>query len=375
MSGLPAGAIAYFLSFNHDTARFEIIATGSVTDDGSCIVSDPGVGIVTAGWGCNCPPYSVTGECERSCEDENPPGVHFDPGAAMSFDYAIPLEKNDIKASPGETVLFNIGASDQDRKRDCPTDPWINFPGTGPYEYTLTVSGPAEWNSAGSGLTMVTKNGLSTGNAPLIVNAGWNGSGTITVTATLKDNAVLPAAPDTGHYKDGDVTCTWTIVKRVQCPTSLTTVSGSNNTWNPAPSVYCYRGDPDVPPAGRPDYEGETILESFTTVTALGFTMNDVTNAFKTANPALTTPDLVAAATWGSGSNGTFVFDNSDVICDNHGGFGSLAPFKPSAFTDADGVGYNLPQFYTCGPNQIGMANIKRRYTTANGVEINKSAP
>jgi hypothetical protein len=375
MSGLPPGAIAYFLSFNHDTARFEIIATGAVTDDGSCIVSDPGAGIRTAGWGCNCPPYSVTGECERSCEEENPPGFHFDPGAAMSFDYAIPLSKNDIKASPGETVLFNIGATDQDRKRDCPDDPWINFPGIGPYEYTFTVSGPAEWTSAGSGLTMVTKSGLSSGNTPLIINAGWDGTGTITVTATLKDNAVLPASPDTGHHKDSDVSCTWTIVKRVQCPTSLTTVSGSNNTWNPAPSVYCYRGDPDVPPAGRPDYEGETILESFTTVTALGFTMSDVTDAFKTANPGLTTPDLVAAATWGSGSNGTFVFDNTDVICDNHGGFGSLAPFKPSAFTDADGVGYNLPQFYTCGTTQIGMANIKRRYTSANGVEINKSAP
>jgi hypothetical protein len=33
MSGLPAGSIAYFVSFNHDTERFEIIASGHVTDD------------------------------------------------------------------------------------------------------------------------------------------------------------------------------------------------------------------------------------------------------------------------------------------------------------------------------------------------------
>ena len=41
MSGLPAGAIAYFLSFNHDTERFEIVASGHVGPDGSTITSDP----------------------------------------------------------------------------------------------------------------------------------------------------------------------------------------------------------------------------------------------------------------------------------------------------------------------------------------------
>ncbi len=61
MSGLPAGAIAYFLSFNHETERFEIVASGHVTPDGSTILSDPGAGLTIVGWGCNCPPYSVTG--------------------------------------------------------------------------------------------------------------------------------------------------------------------------------------------------------------------------------------------------------------------------------------------------------------------------
>ena len=67
MTGLPAGAVSYFLSFNHDTGKFEIVASGHVTADGSCIESDPGSGITVAGWGCNCPPYSVTGECEADC--------------------------------------------------------------------------------------------------------------------------------------------------------------------------------------------------------------------------------------------------------------------------------------------------------------------
>lgn len=64
MSGLPAGAETYFLSFNHETNKFEIIASGAVSDDGSKSTSDPGQGITVSGWGCNCPPYSVTSECK-----------------------------------------------------------------------------------------------------------------------------------------------------------------------------------------------------------------------------------------------------------------------------------------------------------------------
>ena len=70
MSGLPPGSIAYFLSFNHDTERFEIVSSGHITSDGSTIVTDPGSGLTLAGWGCNCPPYSVTGEC-LSCPGLN----------------------------------------------------------------------------------------------------------------------------------------------------------------------------------------------------------------------------------------------------------------------------------------------------------------
>ena len=63
LSGLPVGATAYFLSFDHDTGRFEIVSTGRVSNDGARIESDPGGGLGLAGWGCNCPPYSVTADC------------------------------------------------------------------------------------------------------------------------------------------------------------------------------------------------------------------------------------------------------------------------------------------------------------------------
>ncbi len=47
MTGMPPGGIAYFLSFNHDTSRFEIVSSGHITADGSTIVTDPGGGNAT----------------------------------------------------------------------------------------------------------------------------------------------------------------------------------------------------------------------------------------------------------------------------------------------------------------------------------------
>ncbi|MCA8973787.1 MAG: Ig-like domain-containing protein [Planctomycetes bacterium] len=68
MTGLPPGSITNFLSFDHDTGRFEIVATGAVSADGASITTDPGVGLSVSGWGCNCPPYSVTGDCKNCFE-------------------------------------------------------------------------------------------------------------------------------------------------------------------------------------------------------------------------------------------------------------------------------------------------------------------
>lgn len=72
MSGLPPGAIAYFLTFDHDTAQFEIVSSATVSTDGAFINSDPGSGLTLAGWGCNCPPYFVSQDCENcttTCTD------------------------------------------------------------------------------------------------------------------------------------------------------------------------------------------------------------------------------------------------------------------------------------------------------------------
>ncbi|MBX3177961.1 MAG: PASTA domain-containing protein [Candidatus Hydrogenedentes bacterium] len=71
ITGLDPGAIAYFLSYNHDNEQFDIVGSGAVSEDGSVIQSDPGSGLTISGWGGNCPPYAVTGDVNEKCPDED----------------------------------------------------------------------------------------------------------------------------------------------------------------------------------------------------------------------------------------------------------------------------------------------------------------
>jgi hypothetical protein len=61
MDGAPPGSTTFFSSFNHDTFRFEIVSSASVSEDGSVLRSDAGQGIPTAGWGGRVAPPPPTG--------------------------------------------------------------------------------------------------------------------------------------------------------------------------------------------------------------------------------------------------------------------------------------------------------------------------
>lgn len=67
VDGLAPGEITKMYSFDHDMGQFVVIGTGTISEDGSVIKSDPGVGIIKTGWHCggnpqrtgclhNCPP-------------------------------------------------------------------------------------------------------------------------------------------------------------------------------------------------------------------------------------------------------------------------------------------------------------------------------
>jgi hypothetical protein len=67
---LPPGRVTELYSFDHDLGSFVSIGTGTVSEDGTVIESDPGVGIIKAGWHCGGDPASL-GLCEHECDDGN----------------------------------------------------------------------------------------------------------------------------------------------------------------------------------------------------------------------------------------------------------------------------------------------------------------
>jgi hypothetical protein len=52
VEGLAARDVTEMYSYDHDLSMFVAIGTGTVSDDGSTIVSNPGVGVLKAGWHC-----------------------------------------------------------------------------------------------------------------------------------------------------------------------------------------------------------------------------------------------------------------------------------------------------------------------------------
>lgn len=75
VSGLAPGRTTEMFSFDHDLARFVDIGHGTVSDDGTVIVSNPGIGVIEAGWHCGSDPEDGSGathKCPpcRECEGD-----------------------------------------------------------------------------------------------------------------------------------------------------------------------------------------------------------------------------------------------------------------------------------------------------------------
>ncbi len=142
MSGLPAGSITYFLSFDHSTNKFEIIAQGSVSDDGSTIMTDPGSGITVAGWGCNCPPYTATATC---C---NPVCVETGMLSGGTVTSRRELKPSDLF----ETITFTAsGVTDSGGGKECPDEQMSVAVPPGTVTYRYEVTGPRGFSQSGEG--------------------------------------------------------------------------------------------------------------------------------------------------------------------------------------------------------------------------------
>ena len=59
VDGMAPGEVTEMYSFDHDLGQFVSIGTGTVSDDGLIVASDPGVGIIKGGWHCGGNPTST----------------------------------------------------------------------------------------------------------------------------------------------------------------------------------------------------------------------------------------------------------------------------------------------------------------------------
>ena len=134
VDGLEPGTITEMFSFDHGIGAFVSIGTGTVSEDGTVIRSDPGFGIVEAGWHCAAPP-SESGESGALevdwlvldpivlCADRDPPdtlrvgalGTPPDDGAwtLQAFDSGV------VELEPSGTAE----CSGDDPVRLCPDSP------------------------------------------------------------------------------------------------------------------------------------------------------------------------------------------------------------------------------------------------------------
>ena len=67
VDGLAPGKVTEMYSFDHDLGHFVSIGPATVSEDGTVLVSNPGVGIVKAGWHCGGDP--ATGVCLHQCPE------------------------------------------------------------------------------------------------------------------------------------------------------------------------------------------------------------------------------------------------------------------------------------------------------------------
>jgi PKD repeat protein len=95
VEGLAPGEVTEMYSFDHDLGSFVSIGPATVSDDGSVVVSNPGVGVVKAGWHCDGNPFvpATLADCPmcQQCD-----GAACAPTTGGSCDDGDPCTVDDI---------------------------------------------------------------------------------------------------------------------------------------------------------------------------------------------------------------------------------------------------------------------------------------
>jgi hypothetical protein len=140
VDGLPAKSVTEMYSYDHDLGMFIAIGTGTVSDDGSVIASNPGGGVLKAGWHCggnpaangtvaDCPTCQIcngascvadpsqngtpiTGDKCSQCQNGAPSPIPLDPTeTSVSYTFQMPSSTiDDINEILKELLEIGIKA-------------------------------------------------------------------------------------------------------------------------------------------------------------------------------------------------------------------------------------------------------------------------
>lgn len=89
LDGLGPGEVTELYSFDHDLGQFVAIGTGTVSEDGTVVRSDPGVGIIKGGWHCGGNPQTTGGAENAHVEIVSPKPVAVERNTAGALIAAI----------------------------------------------------------------------------------------------------------------------------------------------------------------------------------------------------------------------------------------------------------------------------------------------
>jgi hypothetical protein len=121
VDGLAPGEVTELYSFDHDLGQFVSIGTGTVSEDGTVLRSDPGVGIIKGGWHCGGNPAEAgtccaCGECSHC--DENGDCVN-DPDGALTEPQTPGNCQTELCDGEGDVRHVRDDTDVPDRPGDC----------------------------------------------------------------------------------------------------------------------------------------------------------------------------------------------------------------------------------------------------------------
>jgi hypothetical protein len=121
VDGLRPRSVTEMYSFDHDIGSFVAIGTGTVSDDGQVIGSNPGIGVLKAGWHCGGNPNSQGSSGSLKVTINNPIKLQYGANATVTASGTPPLD--------GRYLNWTVTNSNSDAKLafnsqpDCPNNP------------------------------------------------------------------------------------------------------------------------------------------------------------------------------------------------------------------------------------------------------------